>query len=494
MDRSAHHAERAAKGLLTWEPSVSLDTVRDHVVGLGVQVPLHDGTRSRYVNLDNAATTPALQPVLDCVDRFQRDYSSVHRGSGFKSLLSTHVYRRCRQIAGAFIGADPNCHSVLFTQNATHSLNKLARRLSLRPEDVVVGTLMEHHSNILPWRFGPCRYVCADIRRRDGTLDVADLEAKLRRHAGHLKVVSVTGGSNVTGVVPPYRRIARMAHRYGAWFVLDATQVVPRRRIAMGAPDDPERIDFLAFSGHKMYAPFGAGVLAGRKEVFQQGAPDVVGGGTVHAVTDEEVVWQPPPEREESGTPNLNGAVALARAAQVLQELGMEGVAEHERELTRYCLRRLLDVEGLRLYGQKDPEIAVDRLGVFALDAPALGHSLLAAVLGYEWGIGVRNGCFCAQPYVRELLGIPREQMRRVVRKLAKGDHATVPGLVRVSLGIYNTRAEIDYLIEALRAVLAEGPRARYVIDPRHLDHVPEDWEVDYDDFLPFPPAPGSTW
>ncbi|MHC5033480.1 MAG: aminotransferase class V-fold PLP-dependent enzyme [Planctomycetota bacterium] len=467
-------------------PAFSLGNIRSQVTGVHTRVPLCDGTRVPYVNLDNAATTPAFIPVLGSVRDYQQYYSGVHRGTGFKSLLSTHMYERCRQIIADFIGADLSYHAVLFTQNATHALNKLAKRLCPSPGEAVILSLMEHHSNVLPWRQQDCELAYVQIDPADGSLQLADLEAKLREHDGRVKIVSLTGGSNVTGDLPPYREIARLVHEHGALFAMDATQLVPHRPVSMGARDDPERVDFLAFSGHKMHAPFGAGVLAGPREVFEQGAPDVVGGGTVHAVTMDEVVWHRIPEREEAGTPNVVGAVAMARAAMVLSEIGMENVAAHERELTRYCLRKLLAMDELRLLGRTDPEVKTDRLGIIALDSEKLQHAQLAAVLGYEWGIGVRNGCFCAQPYVRTLLGIPLREMNEIIKKLTSGDHSTVPGLVRVSLGVYNTRDEIDYLAEALAQILKDGPRAKYVLDPDNMDYVPEGHDADYDHYLPF--------
>lgn len=470
----------------TPDTGLRVDDARRLVAGLDTTVPVCNGSRRPYVNVDNAATTPAFRPVVDCLARFQHHYSSVHRGTGFKSLLSTHVYEQASGIVADFVGAEPGYHSIIFTRNATHSLNKLARRLPLGDKDVVVTTEMEHHSNMLPWRQRPCRTVFARVRPEDGALDLEHLGALLRRHTPDVKVVAVTGASNVTGSMPPVRRIARMAHEAGAWFVLDATQLVAHRPVRMGAPDDPERFDFLAFSGHKMYAPFGCGVLIGPREVFERGAPDEVGGGTVHAVTLEEVIWHKVPEKEEAGTPNVNGAVALARAARVLQAMGMEEIAAHEREMTRHCLERLLEIDGLRLFGRSDVGPTADRNPVFAVEAGDLEHGLLAAALGYEWGIGVRNGCFCAQPYVRALLGIPRDEMRGIVRRLAAGDHTTVPGLVRISLGVYNTREEVDYVAEALRALLTHGPRLEYRLDPEHLDYVPINADVDYDAYSPF--------
>ncbi len=455
------------------------------VAGLDVRVPVHGGAERPYVNMDNAATTPSLVPVLDCLNRFQRHYSSVHRGTGFKSLLSTHVFEQARRIVAGFVGADAEHHVVVFTRNATQALNKLARRLSLTAGDVVVSTLMEHHSNMLPWRQQPCETVFARVRPQDGSLDEEHLEALLRRHAPRVRVVAVTAASNVTGEIPPIRRLARLAHEAGAWFVLDATQLVAHRRVEMGAPDDPERVDFLAFSGHKMYAPFGGGALVGRREVFCEGPPDETGGGTVHAVTPGEVIWNNLPEKEEAGTPNVNGAVTLARAAQLLQQMGMDEVAAHEREMAAYGLDQFLSIEGLRVFGRRDRRVGVDRNPIFAIEAEGLEHGLLAAALGHEWGIGVRNGCFCAQPYVRQLLGIPTAEMSTIVRRLAAGDHTRVPGLVRISPGLYNTRDEVDYVAEALRAIVTHGPACGYRLHPHHLDYVPEGDQPDFGRFSP---------
>jgi selenocysteine lyase/cysteine desulfurase len=327
---------------------------------------------------------------------------------------------------------------------------------------------------------------CQRIARfPDGSLDVDGLEALIRANAGRLCLVSVTGASNVTGRLTPIRRIARVAHEHGAMIAVDATQLIPHRSFQMGAPDDPERIDFIAFSGHKMYAPFGAGLLVGPGAVLDKMEPDVVGGGTVRAVTMDSVTWAPLPDREEAGTPNVPGCLALGMAAKALGHMGMDNVAEHERDLTRRALEKLTRVDGLRLYGSQDPTLAEDRLGVIPLTTDGMSHAKLAAVLGHEWGIGVRNGCFCAQPYVRELLGISDQEMHHILDTLATGDHANIPGMVRLSFGVYNTLEEVDYAIDALRSILAHGPRATYVLDSQYKDYVPNPSVVHLDDYLP---------
>ncbi len=463
---------------------ITIDNVRDHVVGVSRRVPLFDGRRVPYINFDNAATTPPLQPVLDGSQRFFEWYASVHRGSGFKSQLSTHVYERCREVVASSLGADLDHHTLIFTQNATHALNKLAMNMGQCKDHVVLSTTMEHHSNMLPWRKVGCGVDWVGTTP-DGHLDLADLEAKIRKHAGRLSLVTVTGGSNVTGVMPPIRHIARRAHEVGALMACDTTQLIPHRPFKMGAPDDPERIDFICLSAHKMYAPFGAGVLVGPKAAFEDAAPDHWGGGTVNAVTMDDILWAPMPEREEAGTPNVLGCLALGCVMKVLDSIGMDAVAEHERSLTRRALEQLVTIDGITLYGSTDPEMHEDRLGVITLNADRFSHAQLAAILGHEWGIGVRNGCFCAQPYVRDLLGISDDQMRAIVERLNAGDHATVPGMVRISFALYNTLDEVDYCIEALRAILRDGPRARYVIDPHHLDYVPEACSVRVEDCSP---------
>ncbi|MFW6162960.1 MAG: aminotransferase class V-fold PLP-dependent enzyme [Planctomycetota bacterium] len=463
---------------------ITIENVRDHVVGVDRRVPVYDGREVPYVNFDNAATTPPLQPVLDGSQRFFQWYASVHRGSGFKSMLSTHVYERCRQVVADFLGADLDAHTLIFTQNATHALNKLAMNMGQCEDHVVLTTVMEHHSNMLPWRKVGCGVDYVGVLP-DGRLDLAELDAKIRKHAGRLSLVTVTGASNVTGIIPPIRRIARMAHEVGAMMAVDATQLIPHRAFQMGAPGDSERIDFICLSAHKMYAPFGAGALLGPKTAFENHDPDHWGGGTVNAVTMDEVLWAPMPEKEEAGTPNMLGCLALGCVMKVLEAVGMDAVAEHERDLTRRALEQLLTIDGLTLYGPADPTLAEDRLGVITLNADRYSHAQLAAILGHEWGIGVRNGCFCAQPYVRELLGISDAEMRRIVARLNAGDHATVPGMVRLSFGLYNTADEVDYTIDALRTILREGPRAQYVIDPRHLDYVPDACTIRVEDYSP---------
>ena len=422
---------------------------RERIVGLDETIPLLDGRQAPYINLDNAASTPALCAVLDAVQRFLPYYSGVHRGTGFKSRLSTAAYDEAHAAIARFVGADPRTATVIFGKNTTEAINKLAFRYPLGPQDVVLSTVMEHHSNDLPWR-RRAQVVRAAVTR-DGRLDEDDMDRLLAAYGARVALLTVSGASNVTGFVQPIHRLARKAHAVGARILVDAAQLAPHRRIDVKAPDDTEHLDYVVLSAHKMYAPFGTGALVGRPDTFLNGAPEHQGGGTVDIVTPTDVSWAELPDREEAGSPNVIGAVAMAVAAQTLMDAGMDGVALHEASLTAYALERLQAVTALTIYGTGDPA-ADDRVGVIAFNLGSLPHALVAAILGYEAGIGVRSGCFCAQPYVAHLLG------RAAERSDWQPGHPVAertdrPGMVRISLGLYNTRGEVDALVHMLERI-----------------------------------------
>ncbi|MGD0999682.1 MAG: aminotransferase class V-fold PLP-dependent enzyme [Candidatus Brocadiia bacterium] len=446
---------------------------RNRIVGAGRAVPISGGRRVMYVNFDNAATTPALKDVADCVVEFLDWYGSVHRGTGARSHVSTHCYDRSREIIAAFVGADPDYHTAIFTRNTTDSINKLAGVLSREERPLVLCTVLEHHSNLLPWRRNAGRVECVDCRASDASLDLEQLERKLREHSGAVRLVAVTGASNVTGFAPPIHDIARLAHRHGAEIFVDAAQLAAHHPLDMGRPGEPESLDYVAFSAHKMYAPFGAGILVGPKAAFERGEPTQVGGGTVRLVSDDRIIWADAPAREEGGTPNLVGAVAMAKAAQVLGEIGMGRVAAHEWALRTHMVDLLRGIPRVRLFGA-EPPADHSQVSIVGFTADGMDHGLLAAALGHEWGIGLRHGCFCAHPYVLRLLGVGPQEVERLARKAELNDRSGFPGLVRISLGLYNTRQEVDYVAEAVRDLLDRGPRERYVFDRRTGEYTPE--------------------
>ena len=325
--------------------ALSFESLATSCVGLDVEVPVFGGGRRRYVNLDTAATTPALRQVQEAVDRFLPLYSSVHRGAGHKPLVSTEVLARCRQRVAEFVGASLAHSTVIFGKNTTEMVNKLSRRLHLAENDVVLLSDMEHHSNDLPWRKVP-KVIRLPVDRR-GALDLDQVEGELRRREGRVRLLAVSGASNVTGHQPPIHELAVLAHRYGALILADCAQLAPHRRIDVLPPSSPGHLDFVAFSAHKMYAPYGVGVLVGPRGFFDQSEPDDVGGGTVELVTANRAYWAASPDRDEPGTPNLLGVVALGRAIACLMEVGFDSIAKHERDLTAYALRRLAEVPGL---------------------------------------------------------------------------------------------------------------------------------------------------
>ena len=343
---------------------------------------------------------------------------------------------------------------------------------------------MEHHSNDLPWRA-----TAQTIHVRltpDGRLDEADFDAQLEKYAGRVALVAITGASNVTGYLNPIHRLAEKTHAAGAQILADCAQLAPHRQVDMRRMDDPTHLDYVSISAHKMYAPFGTGALIGRKDTFEQGDPDMPGGGTVEIVTLEDVVWAGAPDRDEAGSPNTVGAVALAAALVQLTEIGMEQVAQHEAELTEYALRRLQDVPGIQIFGDINPANAANRLGVIPFGLQDISHFKVAAILGYEFGIGVRSGCFCAHPYILHLLGLNHEEAADVRRRMLAGDKSEMPGLIRASFGLYNTFEDVDALIDALQHIARGAYQGKYTQERASGEYKAQGWAPDFERYFRF--------
>ncbi|HVB21194.1 MAG TPA: aminotransferase class V-fold PLP-dependent enzyme [Ktedonobacteraceae bacterium] len=436
---------------------------RPRVVGARTPVPLYDGRSIPYVNLDSAASTPALVKVRQAIEDFLPWYSSVHRGTGYKSRLSTHLYEHAREVVMRFVHGNPATHEVVFVRNATEALNLLAHHIVLEPDELVLTTRMEHHSNLLPWYRRS--YELVELTS-DGRIDIADLERRLQQHHGKVRLVTVSGASNVTGLLPDIRRIARLVHQHDALLAVDAAQLLPHRSFAMGALDDSDRVDIVAFSGHKLYAPYGAGALVVPATLFAEGEPMLVGGGSACLLTRSGITWASGPDLEEAGSPNVIGVVAMAAALEELMRYGMERMAQHERELTRYTIQRLQDIPGLTLYGPSWESVLSgdeDRLGVFSFNLDGIPYMKVAAILANEWGIGVRSGCFCAHLYVAHLLGLSDEASAQMREQIDAGLPIDLPGMVRASLGIANTKDDIDRLASGLLAIARADIRTSYI-------------------------------
>jgi cysteine desulfurase / selenocysteine lyase len=416
---------------------------RNLVVGVNTQVPISNGTFVPYVNFDNAATTPPFVSVLSDINNFAPWYSSIHRGDGYKSQLSSKVFENSRDTVLNFVNADLNRDTVIYVKNTTEGINKLSFKLCNNGgKCVILSTDMEHHSNDLPWR-GKYKVDYIELDKY-GRLSLVDLEKKLIAYNGYVKLVTVSGASNVTGIINPIHEVAKLAHKYNSKILVDGAQLVPHVPFDMKPTNSPQHIDYLVFSAHKMYAPFGIGVLIGPIDSFRYGEPDYKGGGTVDSVTHEFVNWSEPPEKEEAGTPNVMGVVALLGSIKTLNSIGMNNIDRYERSLAKYATARLMTIKNVELYGNTGD--FRNKVGIVPFNIKGLHHSVVAEVLSQEAGIAVRTGCFCAQPYVQKLLNISDEQVTQYT-SLPKSKR---PGMVRLSFGLYNNVKEIDYLIRNL--------------------------------------------
>lgn len=438
------------------------------LVGDGLLVPTIGGDEVPYAALDNAASTGALPAVAAAVADFVPWYSSVHRGTGFKSRLATQRYEEARGAALAFAGGgsggvdDRDDRVAIICRNTTEAINHLAYRLRLTPDDVVVTTVVEHHANLLPWERAARRRRYVECGA-DGMFSVEAVMAALD-DGPRPRLLAITGASNVTGWSPDIDSIIAGAHERGVPVLVDGAQVAAHRPL-------PASADYVVWSGHKMYAPFGGGVLVGPLSTFTEGDPFLAGGGAVDLVDLDEVVWTDPPEREEAGSPNVVGAVALEAAIHELWRIGWSDVAAHEAALSDRLRRGLAAVPGVRLLG---PSVDVPTLAVATFTVEGVHHALVAARLSAEYGIGVRHGCFCAHPYLIRLLDLPIREVHAYRDAVLRGDRSTMPGAVRASCGLSSTAEEVDRLLAAMRVIASGSPApVDYVQDPATGDYWP---------------------
>ncbi|MFG3441465.1 aminotransferase class V-fold PLP-dependent enzyme [Nonomuraea sp. NPDC047897] len=407
------------------------------VLGADLEVPVKGGRLVGYANLDYAASAPCLEPVSAAVAAALPAYSSVHRGAGYASQLTTARYEQARHTVRAFAGARPD-DAVVFTRNTTDATNLLARCLPEGTTAVVFDS--EHHASLLPWersvRLAPPAFPGEAVRAADEALAAVDGP----------KLLVVTAASNVTGELWPIAALAHIAHRHGARILVDAAQLVPHRPVNLTALD----LDYVAFSGHKLYAPFGAGVLIGRRDWLAAGEPYLKGGGAVRAVGTagegpEGVDWHDDPEpRHEAGTPNVLGAIAVAAACDALTATGWTALVREEERLVARLRAGLAAVEGVRelsLWGPDHP-----RVGIVAFTVDGVPAREVAEVLSAEHGIGVRDGKFCAHPFLRHLLG-----------ESGGGCEDGTASAVRASIGIGSTDEHVDRLVAAVRDLAARA-------------------------------------
>ncbi|MCE0762740.1 aminotransferase class V-fold PLP-dependent enzyme [Pseudonocardia kujensis] len=445
---AAEEPSRTAVAATVGTPTtVSAPTALPELVGTGLPVPLVDGRSVPYANLDLAASAPALRAVADHVAELLPYYSSVHRGAGYASQVCTSVLEGARETVARFVGARGD-DVVVFTRNTTDALNLLAGAVP----GATLCLDVEHHATLLAWRGTAHR-----VLRAPDTVDETLALLRDALTAEHTALLAITGASNVTGEILPIDEICAIAHAAGTRVVLDAAQLAPHRRVDIAASG----VDYVVLSGHKLYAPYGAGALIGRRDWLDVASPYLAGGGAVRSVGVEdrtaEVSWAPAPHRHEAGTPNVLGAAAIAAACRALDPVIDEVAPAHERALLARLVDGLSGIAGvrpLRIWADAPDRVAVASFTV--TDVPA---GLVAAVLSAEHGIGVRDGRFCAHP---------------LLARLAGGADA-----VRVSLGLNTTADDVDRLVAAVRAIATAGPEWDYrevdgrwtpTPDPRDLD------------------------
>jgi cysteine desulfurase / selenocysteine lyase len=465
------------------------------------------GTRhARRVYLDSAATTLMPHAVWSGLETYlQAAPANSHTEAHRAGRDTTQAIEDSRDAIGRLVGYRPDEDVVLFTgSGATGAINALARVLfppELRaaikrfpggaPESfvgalrgtlsdgdrkaldemierpLVVTTAMEHHSNLLPWieAVGRHNLRVVEVDAATGSLCVEHLMRILQAEGDRVRLVTVTGVSNVTGMVNPVQEIARLAHLAGAEVMIDGAQWVPHGDVRMHPEQPAARIDYLVLSGHKMYAPGSRGALIGkRSSIACRPCASDVGGGMVDYVSiDDFSLKTDVATREEAGTPNIPGAIAMGLAAELMMDVSMTTIGAAEAKLTRYLVDRLQTIGGVVVYGSTDLERA-PRAGVVAFNVEGLSHGLVATYLDDFHNIAVRDGCFCAQPYVARLLQLDPATVSAQRDEIARGHRGTLPGMVRASLGVYSTERDVDTLLAALRRLLVsrDAVRSRY--------------------------------
>lgn len=413
-------------------PSTSLDVAR---IRADFPILQRQVNGRPLIYLDNAATTQKPRQVIDSlVDFYTNTNANVHRGVHTLSVESTDLYEAARERIGRFVGAR-SPEELVFVRNTTEALNLVAvcwGRANLKPGDEVLATTLEHHSNLVPWQ-RVAQDTGAHIRlihlTQDGTVDLDDLRQLL---SPRTRVVAIAHASNVLGTITDLAEVSELAHRVGAMVVADGAQSVPN------VPTDVYSlgIDFLAFSGHKMLGPTGIGGLWGRRELLEEMPPFLGGGGMIREVFDDRATWAPLPEKFDAGTPNVADSIALSVAADYLEALGMANVRAHEVDVAGYALERLLAIPDVHVYGPRDPAA---RTGVVSFNLEGV-HPHDAGTVLDEAGIAVRAGHHCCQPLHRML---------------------DVAATLRASFYIYNTKDEVDALVDALSSARKLYQRTR---------------------------------
>lgn len=424
-------------------------------IGLNTRYKLANKNTTRRIYLDSGASTLMLKPAYRATESYLSHYANTHTTVHTSAKITSKTYDWAHKSILNFTGANHAHYLCTFIgSGTTAAANRVAMGLHLlRPEkSVVLVSTMEHHSNDLPHRNFAKHVEHIPLHGQQSTLGEIDLTALkdlLEKHKNNINYVAITAVSNVTGIINPIKKIAALVHKYDAYLVVDGAQMVAHMPVQLSDLD----IDFFLFSGHKAYAPGSPGVLIGKKEIMTDFPPAQYGGGMVSAVTK----WgyqlvEETQEREYAGTPNIPGIIMLACALECLNKMGMEKIYSEEKELMCYTLKALQTCRTLKIYGDIENS---QRISSIAFNLKDIGHGLVAAILNDYHGIAVRNQCFCAHPYVQEMLSDEFEILaaEHIDNETLEKHIQDRRGMVRASFGLYTTKDDINELVNALQNI-----------------------------------------
>ena len=436
------------------------EKIRSDFIGLDTEYTSVNGKKTKRIYLDTTASSLMMGVAYRASNQFLRHYSNTHSLLHFSAKVSTKTYDWIHSRILDFVHADKNEYTCFFMgSGVTAGMNRIAKTFKrLRPErDMVLVSIMEHHSNDLPHRKHGGKVLHIPVNDNMGGLDLNIIEKYLKQFHDRINYISVTGLSNVTGIINPINKIAKLAHSYGVYIIVDAAQMAAHVPIYMSGFDDKDmEIDALLFSGHKTYAPGSPGVIIARKSFMSAIEPEEVGGGMVDKVfPDNYFVSKKFPDREEAGTPNILGAITLGSAVHILDSIGMDLILEKDINLVNYAMNQMLINKDIYIYGDNDTSIC-PRAGTISFNIKDMDHGLVAAILNDYYNIAVRNECFCAHPYVEKMLHISHEEeitnLDCLDNNLAWNIEPWM-GMIRASFGLYTKESDIDALINALNDI-----------------------------------------
>jgi len=445
-----------------------LKKIQSDFIGLDTLYTQADGKKTKRIYLDSTASTLMMKAAYNAIESFYDHYSNTHSLLHFSAKIATQNYKWAHDRILSFVKADPNKYACFFTGSGTTAgINRIARVFrDFQPDrDVVLVSLMEHHSNDLPHRKHAGKVVHVPLDDHDGQpgcINIDALKKELEKYKDRINYIAMTGVSNVTGIINPIYDIAELAHTYGALILVDGAQMAAHLPIKMSGHSNPLRdIDALVFSGHKTYVPGSPGVVICRKDILSSMEPEEVGGGMVDQVhVDRYTILDQFPDREEAGTPNIPGSIGLAAAIDVLDKIGMDFIYEDETVLINNALNQIKQIEHVIIYGDTNCKTC-PRAASISFNIRGLDHGLVAAILNDYHNIAVRNACFCAHPYVKEMVIEEILGTGKDLNDIDFNDELKVKaGMVRASFGIYSTKNDVAALVIALKDIVAK--RSKY--------------------------------